>query len=178
MTPNFVISAPQLVVRHARHIRGLSAYGPILLRNKSNLAPKRHSLSESSDELGIPTTPTWSVNELLSSYPSPKLSHETFDHLHKLSALKTPNPSGPEHAKLKTELEGLVKLVEAVKLSSSKLRDGGEQVPDGRIWKKGSGLRYAESAAPASEEAKGRNLLKHANRTFNGYYEVDSGRTR
>ncbi|KZS98098.1 hypothetical protein SISNIDRAFT_481960 [Sistotremastrum niveocremeum HHB9708] len=68
------------------------------------------------DELGVPVRPTWSVNELLSSYPKPTLSDEKFKRLHELSALVPPQEGTPEHAELKSRMEELIRLVEAVKL--------------------------------------------------------------
>ncbi|KAF8897234.1 hypothetical protein BD779DRAFT_1489762, partial [Infundibulicybe gibba] len=61
-----------------------------------------------SDFCGVPLRPTWSVNELLSSYPTPRISSETFGHLHKLSALVVPDEGTLEHSKLKEELEELI----------------------------------------------------------------------
>ncbi|KAH8830625.1 hypothetical protein DL96DRAFT_1707434 [Flagelloscypha sp. PMI_526] len=64
----------------------------------------------------MPLQRTWSVHKLLESYPSPVLSSDTINKLHRLSALKPPEEHTPEFTRLKVELEQLVKLVEAVKL--------------------------------------------------------------
>nr|GAT53847.1 predicted protein [Mycena chlorophos] len=74
------------------------------------------SLSHSVDAAGIPSRPTWSVNELLASYPRPTLPPSALKRLHDLSALVPPEENSPEYIKLKTELEELIRLVEAVKL--------------------------------------------------------------
>lgn len=76
---------------------------------------------------------------------------------------------------MKRELESLVKLVEAVKCLETDAEVGGD-IPDGRIWKKGTGLRFADSDAQLPEDERGQALLKHAQRTFNGFYEVEADR--
>ncbi|KAF8268262.1 hypothetical protein EI94DRAFT_1915594, partial [Lactarius quietus] len=68
------------------------------------------------DDCAIPLKPTWSVDDLLSSYPRPTISSLALDRLHVLSALIPPEEGTPEHAKLIRELEDLVKLVESVRL--------------------------------------------------------------
>lgn len=128
------------------------------------------------DAYGIPTRPTWSVNELLSSYPQPSIPPSTFEHLHKLSALVPPKEGTPEYKKLKKEMEDLVKLVEAVKLvDTSEVKDS-EEVPDGRIWADGVGIEL--NAQPSTKEgdkmSRGRDLMKHAAKTSNGMYIVES----
>ncbi|EIM85592.1 uncharacterized protein STEHIDRAFT_59495 [Stereum hirsutum FP-91666 SS1] len=129
------------------------------------------------DDCGIPLRPTWSVHELLSSYPKPKLSSTTLSHLHRLSALAPPEEGTPEHTKLTSELEDLVKLVEAVKLvDCSELQTEQEEnkIPDGRILPKGVGIDLTGGSV---EEVKdGRELLKHAARTEDGFYVVDADR--
>jgi len=87
---------------------------------------------------GIPTQPSWSVNALLSSCPTPTISAATIKHLHQLSALIPPTEGTQEHEKLTREMEELVRLVEAVKLKEI---GHGEGVPDGRVWAGGKGIR-------------------------------------
>ncbi len=135
------------------------------------------------DAHGIPTRPTWSVNELLSSYPVPKITPATLKHLHQLSALIPPQEGTPEHAKLTSEMENLVKLVEAVKLvdvGSTSQAEG--EVPDGRIWAEGTGIpleHSQENVSPKDEgEIHGQALLEHASRTENNLYVVDTGRLK
>ena len=68
------------------------------------------------DELGLPKEPTWSVRELISSYPHVPLSGDKLRHLHKLSALEPPEEGSPEWIKLTDEMAELTRLVDAVKL--------------------------------------------------------------
>lgn len=136
------------------------------------------------DAHGIPTRPTWSVNELLSSYPVPKITPATLKHLHDLSALIPPQEGTPEHAKLTSEMENLVKLVEAVKLVDLGSTPGAVEgeVPDGRIWAEGTGIPLEcsqESVPPKDEgEVHGQALLDHASRTENSLYVVDTSRPK
>lgn len=137
------------------------------------------------DDCGIPLKPTWSVHDLLSSYPKPTLSSETLARLHRLSALAPPEEGTPEHAKLTRELEDLIKLVEAVKLvDCSELKSGekdqgekheGKDIPDGRILPKGIGINLRGDRV-VEEVKDGRELLKHAVRTQGGFYVVDVDR--
>ena len=133
------------------------------------------------DQTGIPLKPTWSVNELLSSYPRPTISPATLKRLHELSALIPPAEGTAEHAKLTREMENLVKLVEAVKLVdvSGMTKDG--SVPDGRIWASGEGVKLDAESFTASGDAyaeEGRALLGHASRTMNGFYVVETDKPR
>jgi hypothetical protein len=126
------------------------------------------------DEFGLPLKPTWSVKELLSSYPPPTLEPETLVKLHKLAALKPPPQGSEEFGKLRSELSELIKLVEAVK--TIEVDKGGEEgIPDGRIWQEGRGISFDEDLSRA-EEPSGRALLEHAGRTAEGFYVVDSSR--
>jgi hypothetical protein len=132
------------------------------------------------DEYGIPIRPTWSVNELLTSYPKPTISPATLKHLHALSALIPPEEGSPEHAKLTEEMQDLVKLVEAVKLINTDSVDDGSGVPDGRIWAEGTGIDLEAKPIPTDEkEVQGRGLLKHAkNVSPEGLYLIDSDRSK
>jgi len=132
------------------------------------------------DEDGIPIRPTWSVNDLLSSYPRPTISPATLKHLHTLSALIPPEEGSPEHAKLTEEMQDLVKLVEAVKLVNTDSVSDGNGIPDGRIWAEGTGIDLDAEPAPVDEnEVQGRDLLKHAkNVSPEGLYLIDSDRSR
>ncbi|KAF8305393.1 hypothetical protein DL93DRAFT_2066320 [Clavulina sp. PMI_390] len=126
------------------------------------------------------TRPTWSVRELLSNYAAPKLSSETVARLHKLAALEAPDETSPEFHALKTEMEELIRLVEAVKLVDT------TGVPsDGRIWPRGRGISLDENVSEdlGSRDvlAEHEGLLKHAMNTENGSYVVPSppsGRSR
>lgn len=132
------------------------------------------------DEDGIPIRPTWSVNELLSSYPRPTISPATLKHLHALSALIPPEQGSPEHAKLTEEMQDLVKLVEAVRLVDTEPISDGDGVPDGRIWAEGTGIDLDAEPIPADEgEVQGRGLLKYAkNVSPEGLYLIDSDRSK
>ena len=133
------------------------------------------------DRTGIPLRPTWSVNELLSSYPRPTISPATLKRLHELSALIPPAEGTAGHAKLRREMEELVKLVEAVKLVdvSGVTKEG--SVPDGRIWASGEGVKLDAEFFAASGDAnaeEGRILLGHASRTMDGLYVVEADKPR
>lgn len=142
-----------------------------------NRPPNSPSTLAETDDCSIPLRPSWSVHDLLSSYPKPTLSPSTLTHLHRLSALTPPEEGTPEHAKLTSELEDLIKLVEAVKLvDCSELKDE-DKIPDGRILPKGVGIDLTGGGGGGGEEVTdGRELLKHAARTENGFYVVDADR--
>lgn len=152
---------------------------PCRHRSSFNTSPAPNSASTlaETDDCGIPLQPTWSVHDLLSSYPKPKLSPSTLTHLHRLSALTPPEEGTPEHAKLTSELEDLIKLVEAVKLvdcSELQADQEGNKIPDGRILPKGVGIDL--NGGSVEEVKDGRELLKHAARTEDGFYVVDADR--
>ena len=134
------------------------------------------------DSCGIPLHPTWSVHELLSSYPTPTITSSTLKRLHELSALVPPEEGTPEHDSLKRELEDLIKLVEAVKLVSLGDNPGEvsaeKQIPDGRVWAEGTGIRSTDVPAEADGEVTGSTLLRFADRTSDGLYVVDADRTK
>ena len=139
--------------------------------SSSSVTPR---VDHGTDSLGIPLKPTWSVNDLLSSYPKPTISSATLSRLHDLSALIPPEEGTQEHAKLKHELEELIRLVEAVKLVNT----------DGVVYEHW-GPELGDGAEPTSEPAKeeesattGRNLLQHASRTEDGFYVVEADRRR
>ena len=132
------------------------------------------------DENGIPIHPTWSVNELLSSYPKPTISPATLKHLHTLSALIPPEEGSSEHAKLTEEMQDLVKLVEAVRLVNADSVGDGNKIPDGRIWAEGTGIDLDAEPIPVDmNEVHGRDLLKYAkNVSPEGLYLIDSDRPK
>ncbi|KIM67848.1 hypothetical protein SCLCIDRAFT_1209981 [Scleroderma citrinum Foug A] len=130
------------------------------------------------DECGIPIKPTWSVNELLSSYPTPSISSATLRRLHELSALVPPEEGTPEHETMRRELERLVKLVEAVKLVKFDCH-ADDTIPDGRIWAQGKGIPLKVDISRAGvDETRGKDLLKLASRTLDGMYVVETNRRR
>ena len=132
------------------------------------------------DEDGIPIRPTWSVNDLLSSYPKPTISPATLKHLHTLSALIPPEEGSPEHTKLTEEMQDLVKLVEAVKFVNTESVCDENNIPDGRIWAEGTGIDLDAEPVPVDEnEVQGRGLLKHAEKVSpEGLYLIDSDRSK
>lgn len=77
-----------------------------------------------------------------------------------------------------SELEDLVKLVEAVKLVDCNVlhsdQEGGNKIPDGRILPKGMGIDL--TVGDVEEVRNGRDLLRHAARTEDGFYVVDADR--
>ncbi|KAI6004029.1 hypothetical protein EDD15DRAFT_2222087 [Pisolithus albus] len=125
------------------------------------------------DACAIPLNPTWSVNELLSSYPTPTLSSATFRRLHELSALIPPAEGTAELEEMKMELEELVRLVEAVKLV--KLDDPpGDAIADGRIWAEGRGIPLDNDSSTDGDGVQGGDLLSLASRTLDGMYVVEA----
>lgn len=130
-------------------------------RSKSSTCPV--------DSCGIPIEPTWSVDKLLSSYPSPTLSNQTIRKLYKLSALVPPEEGTPKYESMKKSLEELIRLVEAVRLvdtSGVSLR--------GRTVKEDADR---EQAALEPRE-NGQSLLKYASHVINEFYIVESNRRR
>ncbi|PFH52620.1 hypothetical protein AMATHDRAFT_74094 [Amanita thiersii Skay4041] len=125
------------------------------------------------DSRGIPIEPTWSVNELLSSYPKPVISSKTLRHIHELSALIPPEEGTPEHDKIQQELGDLVKLVEAVKLVNT---DDVKFV--GRNYKEDWDMDSRSNGDDQGVKEHGTCLLEHAARTMDGYYAVDADRQR
>ncbi|KIK65587.1 hypothetical protein GYMLUDRAFT_39063 [Collybiopsis luxurians FD-317 M1] len=154
----------RLPVRHRLPWRTLT-----ISRFKSSKSNPVHE----TDSYGLPIEPVWSVNELLSSYPKPHLSPETFKHLHNLSALIPPEEGTPEFIKLKKELEELVRLVEAVKLVNTE----GVQLSELRpVLGDGAEEEVQEEEKEVTET--GRALLKYASRTSDEFYVVEADKRR
>ncbi|TFY76396.1 hypothetical protein EWM64_g7617 [Hericium alpestre] len=132
------------------------------------------------DDCAIPLKPTWSVDELLSSYPRPTISSKTLDHLHRLSALIPPEEGSKARQELTAQLEDMVKLVEAVKLVDAResVPDSSvDAIPDGRIWAENTGIDLQEFPGAAEEEVlEQQQLLSYAARTENDLYIVDADR--
>jgi hypothetical protein len=131
------------------------------------------------DDCAIPLKPTWSVDDLLSSYPRPTISSPALRRLHVLSALIPPEEDTPEHVKLTRELEDLVKLVESVRLSN--VPDTSNPVNttmDARVWAEGTGIDLQRSP-PGDRDQEALDTVElhsHASRTENGLYIVHSDR--
>ncbi|KAF9268253.1 hypothetical protein L218DRAFT_604243 [Marasmius fiardii PR-910] len=126
------------------------------------------------DCLGIPLRPSWSVKELLLSYPKPTLASSTLTRIHEMSALIPPEEGTKDHENLKQDLEELVRLVEAVKLVNT----------EGAVYEHW-GPELGDGAEPVSEnevilpdETSGSQLLAHAAKTVDGFYVVDADRRR
>ncbi|KAH9999361.1 hypothetical protein BJV77DRAFT_1064268 [Russula vinacea] len=92
------------------------------------------------DDCAIPLKPTWSVDELLSSYPRPTISSSALRRLHVLSALIPPEEGTSAHSRLTRELEDLVKLVESVRLFNTPV----PRALSTPLWILGSGPRGRE----------------------------------
>ncbi|KAF5363795.1 hypothetical protein D9756_000786 [Leucocoprinus leucothites] len=135
-------------------------------------SPRLLSVSTTqTDECGIPLTSTWSVTELLSSYPKPSISSQTLNRLHDLAALIPPVEGTSAHAKLREEISELVRLVEAVKLVDTK------GVSVSARWDQEDADKWSVESLP-KEIPEGQELLKHAARTENGFYLVDADRKK
>ena len=172
-----------MYIRTSRHVAlrlhwqtSLKACHPKYMSSSTRSGATEHDL------YGIPVKPTWSVNQLLSSYPQPSVPPSTLQHLHTLSALIPPEEGTQEHVKLTREMEGLVKLVEAVKLvDTSSVQSGSDiPVPDGRIWEEGKGIeldqRIEYKHSPV--EPSGRDLLRYSSRVRDGLYIVDADKRK
>jgi Asp-tRNA(Asn)/Glu-tRNA(Gln) amidotransferase C subunit len=123
----------------------------------------------STDSCGIPTEPTWSVKDLLSSYPSPRLSNKTVQKLYELSALIPPEEGTPDYENVKHDLEEMIRLVEAVRLVDTK-----EVTLRGRKVEEDADREYTVS----TRDNDGQALLQLASQTQNGFYVVDTERRR
>ncbi|KAH7102984.1 hypothetical protein BKA62DRAFT_698231 [Auriculariales sp. MPI-PUGE-AT-0066] len=132
--------------------------------------------NDTTDELGLPTRPVWSVRELLSSYATTPLSYQKLAHLHKLAALIPPVEGSPAAEKLQTDMTELIRLVEAVRLINT---DGVE--PENLL--EPIVLSHTEDMPSATKshsepDVGGKELLQHAERTVTRFYIVDTPSTR
>ena len=133
--------------------------------------------SPTTDELGLPLSPPWSVHALINSYPSPTLSDAALTKLYDSAALLPPTAGTHELREVKREMEDLVRLVEAVKIAPIEPIEG-EGPPDGRVWPSDRGIVLEDVVVPDETLPSGRELLKHTQRTENGYYLVDKVTTK
>lgn len=155
-------------------------------RLNTTSSKKPQSVTTDIDDLGMPVEPTWSVKEFLASYPPPVLEPAHLMRLHKLAALNPPPEGSKEFEKLREDLGELIRLVEAVRTvdlpKSDDEKSGG--IPDARIWPVGVGMQFEDDTEDPqgclklSPEPHGRDLLKHASETADGYYLVKSERRR
>lgn len=114
------------------------------------------------DEYGVPISPSWSVRQLLKDYPAPTLSDVAFEKLHRLSALNA--PSDPtERESLRRQLEGLIKMVNAVRIAPLPDSEEDGKIEDARIWPEDHGIDLERTVQPLGEgEPHGRELLVHS----------------
>ncbi|KAH8106318.1 hypothetical protein BXZ70DRAFT_432560, partial [Cristinia sonorae] len=151
------------------------------LNTRQNSSRSSPFTSKEVDEHCIPIQPTWSVTDLLSSYPRPNISEDMLDRIHTLSALIPPTRTTPEHRQLTAELENLVKLVDAVKLvDKGVFGEEGGRVPDGRVWADDVGIDLSIDTRSSGHNPNmdGRSLLQHAARTANGLYVVEADKPK
>jgi hypothetical protein len=153
----------------------------------TGLFPRRYTSRNSerdpelveTDDCAIPLKPTWSVDDLLSSYPRPTISSPTLRRLHILSALIPPGEGTPEYAKLTQELEDLVKLVESVRFFDvSNESSPANTIVDARIWAEDAGIDL-QQAPPGDHDREALDpveLLSRASRTENNLYVIHSDR--
>jgi Asp-tRNA(Asn)/Glu-tRNA(Gln) amidotransferase C subunit len=155
--------------------------------NITGLFPRRYTSRNSqrdpelveTDDCAIPLRPTWSVDDLLSSYPRPTILSPALHRLHTLSALIPPEEGTPEHAKLTRELEDLVKLVESVRFSN--VSDGLEPastIVDARVCAEDVGIDLQQTP-PGDRDREALDpaeFLSRASRTENGLYVIHSDR--
>ena|ERR1700733_4616771 len=139
--------------------------GPRLSRPMS----KKESTQPNRNDFEHLTAPTWSVHQLLSTYPAPKLKPELLTRLHKMSALKAPAEDSDAFRVLRGEMEELVRLVEAVKLVETTGISS-----DGRIWPIGRGVDLDSTRAKNELSTGEQDILRHAAKTINDYYIVDT----
>ena len=155
-------------------------------RCSSSVAPRRIRQTDVPvDEHGIPLQAPYSIRDFLASLPTPNLSDEQFIHLHTLSALHPPPRDSPDFLSKKASLEQMIRLVEGVRAAAGAAAaepheeeaTGGE-IPDGRIWPEGQGIKL-DWDAPTRTRAQvaqsfnenGRELLELAEKShLAGYY--------
>jgi len=148
-------------------------------RRGTSGSSQRGSEPVETDDCAIPLKPTWSVDNLLSSYPRPTISSSALHRLHVLSALTPPEEGTSAHSRLTRELEDLVKLVESVRLfdapSASSTVD---TTLDSRIWAEGTCVDLQKLPPGSCDLAalEPVELLSRAGRTENGLYVVHSDR--
>lgn len=123
-----------------------------------NSVPERAPVNKA----GVPLSATWSVRELLDSYSPPSLDDQTFEKIHRLSALIPPDRGTEEREVLRKELQDLVRLVNAVRVAEVPQGKEGE-IPDGRIYPIPHEIDLdAANAVQQEPQASGRELLKHS----------------
>ena len=133
------------------------------------------------DDCAIPLKPTWSVDDLLSSYPRPTISSSALHRLHVLSALTPPEEGTSAHSRLTRELEDLVRLVESVRsFNASGASSTVDTTLDSRVWAEGTGIDL-QKVPPGDRDLAALDpieLLSRASRIESGFYVVHSDRSR
>lgn len=161
--PRLPVQNGRLRSRIAFHARRV--FSSTQTRHAHGSRPPRPSIATSINEFGVPVNPTWSVRELLDSYPPPTIEDATFEKIHRLSALVPPKEGTDERRVLKKELEDLVKLVNAVRMAEVPKDKEDGRVPDGRIYPipRDVGLDEATTVEEEGEgQPNGRELLRHS----------------
>ncbi|QRV72974.1 hypothetical protein RhiJN_00988 [Ceratobasidium sp. AG-Ba] len=138
-----------------------------------NAVSIRKNTTHASPEDVVPSRPTWSVRQLLATYPAPSLSPEIFARLNRLSALQTPAPDSSEARSLHLELQEMLRLVEAVKLVDT-FALGGTDIPDSRIWAEEKGVDLDAPGPEHLNELHGKALLRHASKHIDEQYVVET----
>lgn len=153
------------------------------------LCPRRCTSSHSqrgpepieADDCAIPLKPTWSVDDLLSSYPRPTISSSALRRLHVLSALTPPEEGTSAHSRLTRELEDLVRLVESVRsFNAPGASNTVDTTLDSRVRAEGTGIDL-QKVPPGDRDLAALDpveLLSRASRTESGFYVVHSDRAR
>jgi len=168
---------PRALIRLTGRPHGIGLYP----RRCTSSGPQRGPELVETDDCAIPLKPTWSVDELLSSYPRPTISSSALHRLHVLSALIPPTEGTLAHSRLARELEDLVRLVESVRLfDASGTSSTVDTTLDSRIWAEGMGIRL-QKVPPGDRDLTALDpgeLLSRASRTEGGFYVVHSDRAR
>ena len=142
---------------------------------------KRGSELIETDDCAIPLKPTWSVDDLISSYPRPTISPSALRQLHALSALTPPEGGTSAHSRLTRELENLVRLVESVRsFNGPGASSTVDATLDSRVWAEGAGIDLLK-VPPGDRDLAALDpveLLSQASRTESGFYVVHSDRAR
>lgn len=127
-------------------------------------------------DLAVPAEPTWSVKELLASYPAPTLEPAMLERLHKMAALRPPPYDSEDFESLRTQLSEMIRMVEAVKLVDIPDALKGSEIPDGRIWPEGRGMSFAQDPiSNVNSDPSGHALLEKAANVANNGYIVPDG---
>ncbi|UZJ51787.1 hypothetical protein CBS101457_001107 [Exobasidium rhododendri] len=115
----------------------------------SSSAAQRRSYSTtarrtySDEELCIPSTSTWSVSDLMSTSNAVSLDEERLAKMCQLAALELPSDAD-KREKLRSELEALIGLVDAVRSVNVSALQGDDERTVTTIWPEGESLPFAD----------------------------------